>query len=130
MRHQLVNTVLKWMYALILGYLFREQSAVALTFFRIEDFVLALLTLCFFAGFILYLVTSKKHFLILSVSFYLIYSVLMVWQTFLFPLVSPQEYIAAIVVSSVLGVPMLFMLTGSFKHNKQRQRTHKSAPLL
>jgi hypothetical protein len=43
---------------------------------------------------------------------------------------SPQEYIAAIVVFSVLGVPMLFLFFGDFKHNKQRQRTHKSAPLL
>jgi hypothetical protein len=130
MRHKLTNTALKWIYSLILGGLFGLHASVVVPLFRIADLVPTLLAFCFFTGYVLYLATYKKHFLTLSVSFYLIYTALMVWHTFLYPLVSPQEYIVAIVVYSILGVPLLAGVVANFKHNKQRQQTHKSAPLL
>jgi len=126
----LFNKALKWFYTLILGYLLREQCLATFSFFSFEYLVLVILSLFFFVCYVLYLVTDRRHFLTLTVSFYLIYSALSVWQTYLYPLISPQEYIAAIVVLSVLGVPMLVLFFGDFKHNKQRKRSHKSAPLL
>jgi hypothetical protein len=126
----LFTKALKWFYTLILGYLLKEQCLAAFSFFNFEYLVLAILSLLFFVGYVLYLVTDRRRFLTLTASFYLIYSSLSVWQTYLYPLISPQEYIAAIVVLSVLGVPMLVLFFGYFKHNKQRQPTHKSAPLL
>lgn len=127
---KLVNTALKWIYSLPLGYLFWVQSSVVVPHFRIADLAPAFLTLCVVVGYVFYLATNKRHFLISSFSFYLVHTSLAVWQTYLYPLVSPQEYIAAIVIYSVLGVPMLALLVVDFKHNNQRQRTHKSAPLL
>ena len=119
----MANTALKWIYSVILGCLFGLHASVLAPHFRIADLIPALLAFCFFTGYILYLLTYKRYFLALSVSFYLIYTLLMVWQTFLYPLVSPQEYIAAIVIYSVLGFPLLASVVGNFKHNKQRQRT-------
>jgi ABC-type multidrug transport system permease subunit len=126
----LFNKALKWFYTLILGYLLRAQFLVAFSFFNFEYLVLAILSLLFFVCYVLYLVVNRRRFLTLAISFYFIYSALFVWKTYLHPLISPQEYIAAIVVFSVLGVPMLVLFFRNFKHNKQRQRTHKSAPLL
>jgi len=126
----LFNKALKWFYTLILGYLLWEQCLATFSFFNFEYLVLVILSLLFFVCYVFYLVTDRRCFLTLTISFYLIYSALFVWQTYLHPLVSPQEYIAAIVVFSVLGVPMLVLFFGDFKHNKQRQGTHKSEPLL
>ena len=126
-RHRLVSKALKLIYGLILGYLLKEQCLAAFSFFNVEYLVLAVLSLLFFVGYMLYLVTDQQRFIILTVSSYFIYSSLSVWKTFLHPLISPQEYIAAIVVFSVLGVPMLALFIGNFKNNKKRQRKHKSA---
>lgn len=130
MRHKLTNAALKWVYSLIFGGILGLHAFVVVPLFRIADIVPTLLAFCVFTGYVLYLATCKKHFLTLSVSFYLIYASLMVWQTFLYSLVSPQEYIVAIVVYSILGVPLLAGVVENFKYNKQRQETHKSAPLL
>ena len=115
------NKALKWFYILILGYLLKEQCLATFSFFNFEYSVLAILSLLFFVCYFFYLVTDRRFFLTLTMSFYLIYSALFVWQTYLHPLVSPQEYIAGIVVFSVLGVPMLVLFFRDFKYNKQRQ---------
>jgi ABC-type multidrug transport system permease subunit len=126
----LFNKALKWFYTLILGYLLREQCLAGFSFFNFEYLVLAILSLLFFVCYVLYLLTDRRYFLTLTISFYSIYSAFFVWQTYSHPLISPQEYIAGIVVFSVLGFPMLVLFFGDFKHNKQRQKMHKSAPLL
>lgn len=94
----MVSKALKLIYGLILGYLLKEQSLAAFSFFNVEYLVLAVLSLLFFVGYMLYVVTEQQRFIILTVSSYFIYSSLSMWKTFLHPLISPQEYIAAIVI--------------------------------
>ncbi len=102
----------------MLGGVFWANAMVVAPKFRVADLVPTLLAFLFVAGYIVYLLNNKRYFLITAVLFYFMYTLLIVWQTYLYPLVSPQEYIAAIAIYSALGVPMVALLCRSRKDNK------------
>jgi len=82
------------------------------------DLISAGLTTAFFAGYIAYLITRKRILLSLSFIVYSAYAVSAILQTYSHPLLTEQEYIWAIALYFVLGLPMLVALVANFKHNK------------
>lgn len=122
--------LLKWIHVMMLGYLFFERALLVLPNFGIADLFLASLSFVFFAGYMLYLICNRLFILVLSVFFYFLYYLVVVWHTYLYPLVTNQEYIVASVFYLILGLPLLIQVFVEVKHKKQRDRTHMSAPLL
>ncbi|WP_040307550.1 hypothetical protein [Agarivorans albus] len=120
----MVTKALKGIYALILGFLVWDRSTIVLTQLsempapRIPDLVSAVLATAFFAGYVAFLVTRNRMLLGLSFAVYSVYALRTILQTFSHPILSEQEYIAAIAFYFVLGLPMLVALVANFKHNK------------
>lgn len=122
--------LLKWIHAMMLGYLFFDRALLVLPNFMIADLFLASLSFVFFAGYTLYLICNRPFVLFLSVFFYFLYSLVVVWHTYLYPLVTAREYIFASVFYIILGIPLLIQVFAAIKHNKNMHRMHMNEPVL
>ena len=117
------KTVISWIYALILGFIFFERVSVMVPMYRVPDILTAAIAFSFFASYVAYLIKNKMSLLVFSFISFCIYAVSMVVLSYKYPLLTQQEYIVTSVFYLILSIPMIVGLLMNFKHNKPIQPT-------
>ena len=115
------KTVISWIYALILGFIFFERASVMVPMYRVPDILTAAIAFSFFASYVAYLIKNKMSLLVFSFISFCIYAVSMVVLSYKYPLLTQQEYIVTSAFYLILSIPMLVGLLMKFKHNKSIQ---------
>ena len=122
--NHMIRSLLKALYVMILAGLVWDALSFVTRSYQVEMavkppmIIVSALTLTFFFGYLAYLYSKKMTALSIAFVSYVLYSSWSVGKTYKWPLVNENEYIFALVLYLILGLPMIFTLVRTMKGNK------------
>ena len=122
--NHMIRSLLKALYVMILAGLVWDALSFVTRSYQVEMaikspmIIVSVLTLTFFFGYLAYLYCKKV--IVLSIAFvsYVLYSSWSVGKTYKWPLVNENEYLFALILYLILGLPMIITLVRAIRVSK------------